>query len=148
MAGNMVKCPAPSSISRALFAIPPAEFPARIARARRVNAGLTISPHSSSNPRPFPTESAEDSPMRVGAPSCCRLCSAGLAMALPASGRTTACFIIANNPDGYGVDRCLATGAPCGARSRPLIASRSEFQTALSFRKVDASDITGACSGR
>jgi hypothetical protein len=23
-------------------------------------------------------------------------------------------FIIANNADGYGVDRCLATGAPCG----------------------------------
>ena len=24
-------------------------------------------------------------------------------------------FIIANNSDGYGVDRCLATGATCGA---------------------------------
>ena len=24
-------------------------------------------------------------------------------------------FIIANNADGYGVDRCLATGATCGA---------------------------------
>ena len=23
-------------------------------------------------------------------------------------------FIIANNADGYGVDRCLATGATCG----------------------------------
>ena len=23
-------------------------------------------------------------------------------------------FIVANNPDGYGVDRCLATGASCG----------------------------------
>jgi hypothetical protein len=23
-------------------------------------------------------------------------------------------FIIANNSDGYGVDRCLATGATCG----------------------------------
>ena len=24
-------------------------------------------------------------------------------------------FIIPNNPDGYGVDRCLANGEPCGA---------------------------------
>jgi len=23
-------------------------------------------------------------------------------------------FIIANNPDGYGVDRCLSSGATCG----------------------------------
>ena len=24
-------------------------------------------------------------------------------------------FIIANNPDAYGVDRCLSSGAACGA---------------------------------
>jgi hypothetical protein len=28
-------------------------------------------------------------------------------------------FIIANEADGYGVDNCLATGAPCGIRIRP-----------------------------
>jgi uncharacterized low-complexity protein len=33
-------------------------------------------------------------------------------------------FTVANNPDGYGIDRCLAAGAPCGtaARATPAVA--------------------------
>ena len=53
-------------------------------------------------------------------------------------------FIIANNPDGYGVDRCLASGASCGAAVATAYCQAREFTTAASFRKVDRDEITGA----
>jgi hypothetical protein len=53
-------------------------------------------------------------------------------------------FIIANNPDGYGVDRCLATGAECGTTVANSYCRSREFAQALSFEKVDRDDITGA----
>ncbi len=53
-------------------------------------------------------------------------------------------FIIANNADGYGVDRCLSSGAECGkAVANSYCRSRS-FAQAVSFRKVSRDDITGA----
>jgi hypothetical protein len=53
-------------------------------------------------------------------------------------------FIIANNADGYGVDRCLATGATCGAAVATAYCQAREFAKAASFRKVDRDEITGA----
>ena len=49
-------------------------------------------------------------------------------------------FIIANNPDAYGVDRCLATGATCAA----AYCESKQFAKAASFRKIDRDEITGA----
>ncbi len=53
-------------------------------------------------------------------------------------------FIIANNPDGYGVDRCLATGASCGTTVANSYCHTHEFAQATSVSKVDRDDITGA----
>jgi hypothetical protein len=53
-------------------------------------------------------------------------------------------FIIANDADGYGIDRCLAAGAPCGAAVANAYCRRHEFAAAASYRKVDRDDITGA----
>jgi uncharacterized membrane protein len=53
-------------------------------------------------------------------------------------------FIVANNRDGYGVDRCLASGAPCGAAAANSYCRSHEYGRALSYRKVDRDDITGA----
>jgi hypothetical protein len=53
-------------------------------------------------------------------------------------------FIIANNADGYGVDRCLASGAACGETVANTYCRSHEFGQALSFSKVDRDDITGA----
>jgi hypothetical protein len=53
-------------------------------------------------------------------------------------------FIIANDGDGYGVDRCLASGAPCGAAVATSYCKSRQFAQALAFRKVDRDDITGA----
>ena len=53
-------------------------------------------------------------------------------------------FIISNNSDGYGVDRCLANGQPCGAAAAVAYCKSREFTQALAYRKVDKDEITGA----
>jgi hypothetical protein len=53
-------------------------------------------------------------------------------------------FIIANDPDGYGVDRCLATGARCGTAVATAYCRSREFTQAASFRRVEREEITGA----
>ena len=53
-------------------------------------------------------------------------------------------FIVANNPDGYGIDRCLAEGGRCGTVAATAYCKSREFAQALSFRKVDKDEITGA----
>ena len=52
-------------------------------------------------------------------------------------------FIIANHADGYGVDRCLATGAGCGTVIADSYCRSREFERALSYRKVERDDIAG-----
>ena len=53
-------------------------------------------------------------------------------------------FIIVNDPGGYGVDRCLATGASCVAAVATAYCRSREFTQAASFRKVEREEITGA----
>lgn len=74
---------------------------------------------------------------------------AGLAFAAVLCGSATAqaekrVFIIANNADGYGVDRCLATGATCGAVVATAYCQSRDFARAQSFHKIDREEITGA----
>lgn len=65
-------------------------------------------------------------------------------------------FILANQPDGYGVDNCLASGAACGKTVANSYCRSHAFAQADSFRKVSRDDITGAiptdvnasCKGR
>jgi hypothetical protein len=53
-------------------------------------------------------------------------------------------FIIGNSPDSYGVDRCLASGASCGAAAATAYCRSHQFAQARSFRKLDRDEITGA----
>src|ERR1044071_10176442 len=55
-------------------------------------------------------------------------------------------FIIPNNPDGYGVDRCLANGERCGAVVATTYCQSQSFAQARSFRRIDRDEITGAAS--
>jgi hypothetical protein len=59
-------------------------------------------------------------------------------------------FIIPNNPDGYGIDRCLANGERCGAVVATSYCQSQSFAQARSFRRIDRDEITGAVptSGR
>jgi hypothetical protein len=62
---------------------------------------------------------------------------------VPAAQAEKRIFIIANNADGYGVDRCLASGARCGAAAATALCKAREFALAVSYRKVDKHEITG-----
>jgi hypothetical protein len=53
-------------------------------------------------------------------------------------------FIIANDGDGYGIDRCLSSGDKCGAAAANAYCKNHQFASAMSYRKVDRDDITGA----
>ena len=53
-------------------------------------------------------------------------------------------FIVANNADGYGVDRCLASGSRCGSAAATAYCKTHAFAQATSFRQVDKDEITGA----
>jgi hypothetical protein len=65
-------------------------------------------------------------------------------------------FIVANQPDGYGIDQCLANGERCGAPAARAWCRSHEFKTASAFRRLDPDEVTGAipastgakCSGR
>jgi hypothetical protein len=90
--------------------------------------------------------------MRIGA--CSGFAIAGM-LALSASViAEDRVFIIANHADGYGVDRCLATGEHCGVTVATAYCQSQAFAQAKSFRKIDRDEITGAvptggkvCSG-
>ena len=53
-------------------------------------------------------------------------------------------FIIANQSDGYGIDRCLAKGEKCGASAALSYCKSREFAQATAFRRVDPDEITGS----
>jgi hypothetical protein len=53
-------------------------------------------------------------------------------------------FIVANNADGYGIDRCLATGAACGAAVATAYCRSRDFNRAASYRRLDRDEVTGA----
>lgn len=67
----------------------------------------------------------------------------GLLAAAPAQAEKRV-FIIANEADGYGVDRCLASSAACGKAAAAAYCRSKEFAQAASYRKVDREEITGA----
>jgi hypothetical protein len=53
-------------------------------------------------------------------------------------------FVIANDADAYGVDRCLVSNAACGTTVANAYCHSHEYAQALSFRKVEPDDIAGA----
>ena len=53
-------------------------------------------------------------------------------------------FIIANQSDGYGIDRCLAKGEKCGVSAALSYCKSREFAQATAFRRVDPDEITGS----
>src|SRR5215831_954264 len=68
---------------------------------------------------------------------------AGMLLLAAAAQAETRVFIIANNADGYGVDRCLATGAVCGSAAASAYCQARDYSQARSYRRVDNDEITG-----
>jgi hypothetical protein len=69
-----------------------------------------------------------------------------LAPAAPA-GAETRIFIVENQPDGYGVDQCLANGANCGKPVASAYCQSRRYSQAVSFRKAEREEITGSSTG-
>jgi len=55
-------------------------------------------------------------------------------------------FIVDNDADGYGIDRCLAAGEECGAAAAKAYCNTQAFAEASTYHKADHNDITGAAS--
>ena len=53
-------------------------------------------------------------------------------------------FIVANTPDGYGVDQCLASGEKCGSYAARAYCKSRDFAQATAYRRVDPDEVTGA----
>jgi hypothetical protein len=51
-------------------------------------------------------------------------------------------FIVANQPDGYGVDECLAKGERCGASAARAYCQSREFALATGYRRVEPDEVT------
>lgn len=51
-------------------------------------------------------------------------------------------FIIANQPDGYGIDLCLAKSEPCGASAARAYCRSREYTEASAYRRVEPDEIT------
>ena len=62
----------------------------------------------------------------------------------PAARADSRVFIVANQPDGYGVDQCLARGEKCGAHAALSYCQSRNFAQASSYRRIDPDEITGS----
>jgi hypothetical protein len=69
--------------------------------------------------------------------------ASALAFATVANAETRT-FVIQNNADGYGVDRCLANGERCGTTVATAYCQSQSFAQAKSFRRIDRVEVTGA----
>jgi len=45
--------------------------------------------------------------------------------------------------DGYGIDRCLASGEVCGKSAAATLCRNREYAKAIDYGRVDPSEITG-----
>ena len=53
-------------------------------------------------------------------------------------------FLVANNADGYGIDRCLASGEKCGTAAANAYCRTQAFTAAAKFHRIDQVDLAGA----
>jgi hypothetical protein len=65
---------------------------------------------------------------------------AGLTLAAPAKAETR--IFVVNASDGYGVDRCLVAGDPCGEAAAGALCRARQFAQAVNFGRVDSAEIT------
>jgi hypothetical protein len=56
----------------------------------------------------------------------------------------TRVFLVANQPDEYGIDQCLASGESCGALAARSYCKAHEFTQASSYHRADPAEITGS----
>ena len=55
-------------------------------------------------------------------------------------------FVVANDADGYGIDRCLASGEKCGAAAANAYCKMQAFAEAAMYHKIEHDEVTGSVS--
>ncbi|WP_315833129.1 hypothetical protein [Bradyrhizobium prioriisuperbiae] len=70
--------------------------------------------------------------------ACLLICSATVAFA---DSRT---FVVANQPDGYGIDQCLANGDQCGSYAARAYCQSRDFAQASTYHRIDPAEVTSA----
>lgn len=68
-------------------------------------------------------------------------------LAASAAFAETRIFVV-DNIDGYEIDRCLASGEPCGAVAAAAICRTREYAKALEYGHIEAAGITNGISNR
>jgi hypothetical protein len=53
-------------------------------------------------------------------------------------------FVVANQPDGYGIDLCLSRGESCGMPAARAYCQSRDFAQATHFRRIEADEVTAA----
>lgn len=66
----------------------------------------------------------------------------GSLLTLPAAAETR--IFTVDGSDGYGIDRCLASGEPCGEAAASAICRARSYTKAVDFGRIDPNEITGA----
>jgi hypothetical protein len=82
--------------------------------------------------------------LRCNMRSVSALLTCAFLLAASAASADSRVFIIANQPDGYGIDQCLAKGEKCGAHAARSYCQSRDFAQAVSFRRVDPEEVTGS----
>ena len=59
------------------------------------------------------------------------------------SARAETHIFLLDSSDGYGVDRCLAAGEPCGAAAAAALCQARQYAKAVDFGRIDPTEITG-----
>lgn len=52
-------------------------------------------------------------------------------------------IFLVDNSDGYGIDRCLATGESCGEAAASALCRTREYAKAVDYGRIDSDEITG-----
>lgn len=69
---------------------------------------------------------------------------AGSLMAQPALAETH--IFLVDSSDGYGIDRCLASGEACGKAAAAAICHNRKYAEAIDYGRIDAAVITDSVS--
>jgi hypothetical protein len=68
-------------------------------------------------------------------------------LALSAEARAETRIFLIDSSDGYGIDACLATGAPCGERIATAWCRAHQYDRAIDFGRVANDAMTPISSG-
>ncbi len=69
---------------------------------------------------------------------------AAMMFAAVATARAETKTFILDSADGYGIDRCLATGDTCGKAMATALCQSNQFARAVDFGRMDPTEITGS----